>query len=298
MSAISHRRTNGDLHALGESRQSEERLQAIVDTIPSFVWRAAPDGAKEYLNQRWHEYTGISPAEAYGWGWKVVVHPDDLDRLVEEWLVILASRRPGEMEVRIRRFDGEYRWFLVRAVPKFDENGNIVNWFGSNTDIEDRKRAEERARQNELELRGAIDAIPQAIVVLQPDGRRLFANRFMLDYTGMSPDHVHEDGFYARKIHKDDLDRVLNQRKMILERAEPGEIEQRILRKDGQYLTKRDMSFVGIAQVSISMSASWRRTAYERKTSRCGKNSIAPLCLRRSSDPPNRSKRFCRFSER
>jgi len=235
MSAISHRRTDGDLHALGESRQSEERLQAIVDTIPSFVWRATPDGAKEYLNQRWHEYTGISPAEAYGWGWKVVVHPDDLDRLVEEWLVILASRRPGEMEVRIRRFDGEYRWFLMRAVPKFDENGNIVNWFGSNTDIEDRKRAEERVRQNELELRGAIDAIPHPIVVLLPDGSRIFANRAMLDYTGMNPDHVHQDGFHVRKTHKDDLDRVLNQRKMILESAEPGEIEQRILRKDGQY---------------------------------------------------------------
>jgi formate hydrogenlyase transcriptional activator len=235
MSAISHRRIDGDLHVPGELRQSEERLQAIVDTIPAFVWRAAPDGSKEFLNQRWHEYTGLSPAEAHGWGWKVVVHPDDLDRLLEEWQVILASRASGEMEVRIRRFDGEYRWFLVRAVPKFDDNGDIVNWFGSNTDIEDRKRAEERVRQNELELRGAIDAIPQAIVVLLPDGRRLFANRFMLDYTGMSPDHVYEDGFYARKIHKDDLDRVLNQRKMILESAEPGEIEQRILRKDGQY---------------------------------------------------------------
>src|ERR1700688_3488652 len=181
MSAISNRPIDRDLQIFGELRRSEARLQAIVDTIPSFVWRAAPDGAKEFLNQRWHEYTGLSPAEAHGWGWKVVVHPDDLDRLLKEWQVILTSRRSGEMEVRIRRFDGEYRWFLKRAVPKFDENGNIVNWFGSNTDIEDRKRAEERARQNELELRGAIDAIPQAIVVLQPDGRRLFANRFMLD---------------------------------------------------------------------------------------------------------------------
>src|SRR3984893_6748905 len=179
MSAISHRRIDGDLHVLGELRQCKERLQAIVDTLPSFVWRAAPDGAKEFLNQRWHEYTGLSPAEAHGWGWKVVVHPDDLDRLLEEWQVILASRASGEMEGRIRRFYGEYRWFLVRAVPKFDDNGDIVNWFGSNTDIEDRKRAEERVRQNELELRGAIDAIPQAIVVLQPDGRRLFANTLM-----------------------------------------------------------------------------------------------------------------------
>jgi formate hydrogenlyase transcriptional activator len=223
------------LNDVRELRQSEARLQAIIDTIPSFVWLAGPDGAKEYLNQRWHEYTGLSPAEAHGWGWKVVVHPDDLDRLLEEWRVILASRRAGELEVRIRRFDGEYRWFLVRAVPKFDEQGNIVNWFGSNTDIEDRKRAEETVQHDQLELRGAIDAIPLPIVVLQPDGRRLFANRAMLDYTGMSPADVHDDGFHARKIHKDDLERVLTQRKLILQTAEPGEIEQRVRSKDGQY---------------------------------------------------------------
>jgi formate hydrogenlyase transcriptional activator len=235
MYATSNERIDGDHHVLTELKQSAERLQVVVDTIPAFVWRAAPDGAKEYLNQRWHEYTGISPAEAHGWGWKVVVHPDDLDRLIEEWQIILVSRRSGEMEVRIRRFDGQYRWFLVRAVPKFDDDGNIVNWFGSNTDIEDRKRAEEKVRQNELELRRTIDAIPHGIVILLPEGKRLFANRTMLEYTGMSPDQVDEDGFYARKIHTDDLDRVLNFRKVILEGNEPGEIEQRVLRNDGQY---------------------------------------------------------------
>src|SRR5258706_2663625 len=151
MAAISTEPIDRDPEILGELRQSEARLQAIVDTIPSFVWRAGQDGAKEFLNQRWHEYTGLSPAEAHGWGWKVVVNPDDLDRLLKEYKVILASRRSGEMEVRLCRFDGEYRWFLVRMVPKFDETGNIVNWFGSNTDIEDRKCAEEKIRQSETE---------------------------------------------------------------------------------------------------------------------------------------------------
>jgi len=103
MSATSNGSIDRDRQIFGESEGS---LQAIVDTIPSFVWRGAPDGGKEFLNQRWHEYTGLSPAEAHGWGWRVVVHPDDLDRLLEEWQVILASRSSGEMEVRIRRFDG------------------------------------------------------------------------------------------------------------------------------------------------------------------------------------------------
>ena len=221
-----------DRQILGESEAS---LQAIVDTIPSFVWRAAPDGGKEFLNQRWHEYTGLSPAEAHGWEWKVVVHPDDLYRLVEEWQVILASRSSGEMEVRIRRFDGEYRWFLVRAVPKLDENGNIVNWFGSNTDIEDRKRAEEKVQQNELELRRIIDAIPQTIIVLNSDGRAIDANRVTLEYTGLSLEEVRAETFRERIFHPEDIQRLRAARQNALSNGVPFENEQRALGKDGKY---------------------------------------------------------------
>ena len=76
--------------------------------------RTEPDGSKEYLNKRWYEYTGLSLEEGKGWGWKVVVHPDDLDRLVREWLALVDARKPGALETRIRRYDGEYRWFLIR----------------------------------------------------------------------------------------------------------------------------------------------------------------------------------------
>jgi formate hydrogenlyase transcriptional activator len=221
-----------DRQILGESEAS---LQAIVDTIPSFVWRAAPDGGKEFLNQRWHEYTGLSPAEAHGWEWKVVVHPDDLYRLVEEWQVILASRSSGEMEVRIRRFDGEYRWFLVRAVPKLDENGNIVNWFGSNTDIEDRKRAQEKVQQNELELRRIIDAIPQTIIVLNSDGRAIDANRVTLEYTGLSLEEVRAETFRERIFHPEDIQRLCVAQQNALSNGVPFENEQRALGKDGKY---------------------------------------------------------------
>src|SRR5258705_8022599 len=114
------------------------RLQTIIDMVPSFLWTSLPDGSKEYLNKRWYDYTGLSLEEGQGWGWKVVVHPEDLDRLFQEWLAILDARKSGELETRIRRYDGVYRWFLIRVVPLLDELGNVVKWFGSNTDIDDR----------------------------------------------------------------------------------------------------------------------------------------------------------------
>src|SRR6266850_1953469 len=148
---------------------SEARLQTIIDMVPSFLWTSLPDGSKEYLNKRWYDYTGLSLEEGQGWGWKIVVHPEDLDRLVQEWLALMDSRKPGELETRIRRYDGVYRWFLIRVVPLLDERGNVVKWFGSNTDIEDRKRAEEKLQQDERELRQITDAIPHNIVVIRPD---------------------------------------------------------------------------------------------------------------------------------
>ena len=111
--------------------QEAARLQTLIDTVPSFLWTSLPDGSKEYLNKRWYEYTGLSLEEGKGWGWKVVVHPDDLDRLIREWLALVEARKPGELETRIRRYDGEYRWFLIRIVPQLDAEGNVVRWFGS-----------------------------------------------------------------------------------------------------------------------------------------------------------------------
>jgi formate hydrogenlyase transcriptional activator len=214
---------------------SEARLQTIIDMVPSFLWTSLPDGSKEYLNKRWYDYTGLSLEEGQGWGWKVVVHPEDLDRLVGEWLAIMESRKPGELETRIRRYDGVYRWFLIRVVPLLDEEGNVVKWFGSNTDIEDRKLAEEKLRRDEIEFRQITDAIPHNIVVMEPDGTRLYANRTFHEYTGMKPEDVNSASFHAEKVHPDDLERLNNERQTGLERSEPFEIESRARGKDGRY---------------------------------------------------------------
>src|SRR5882672_7538435 len=221
--------------ALEKLGQEAARLQTVIDTVPSFLWTSFPDGSKEYLNKRWYEYTGLSLEQGKGWGWKVVVHPDGLDQLVREWRALLDAPKPGELETRIRRYDGEYRWFLIRVVPQFDAEGNVVRWFGSNTDIEDRKRAETKLLKDERELRRITDAIPHTIVVLDPKGNALYANQEMLDYTGLTMQDVLASDFRARTFHPEDLERVGEEREVGFARGLPFEIELRALRKDGQY---------------------------------------------------------------
>jgi formate hydrogenlyase transcriptional activator len=221
--------------ALEKLAQEAARLQTVIDTVPSFLWTSLPDGSKEYLNKRWYEYTGLTSEQGKGWGWKVVVHPDDVDQLIREWLALVEARKPGELETRIRRHDGEYRWFLIRVVPQLDAEGNLVRWFGSNTDIEDRKTGEKKLLEDERELRRITDAIPQTIVVLDAKGQPLYANQAMLDYTGITMEDVVTSDYRASIFHPEDLEKVREERKAGLARGLPFEIEQRALRKDGQY---------------------------------------------------------------
>lgn len=119
-----------------------DELRRAIDTLPGLVWSAGPDGTVDFLNRRWCDYTGVSAREGCGWGWQVTVHPDDRDRLLGYWRSLLAGGEPGEAEARLRRADGQFRWFLIRATPLHDNGGQVIKWYGQNTDIEDRKRAE------------------------------------------------------------------------------------------------------------------------------------------------------------
>jgi formate hydrogenlyase transcriptional activator len=183
-----------DLTAKFETKISEARYRLRIDAIPTMAWCSSPDGSVEFFNQRWHDYTGLSFEEARGWGWKTVIHPDDLETVIDKWHGLLASGQPGEIEARLRRRDGEYRWFLARLEPVRDNLGEIINWYGADTDIEDRKRAEAllAAEKRTLEMiaSGApladileslcdtIDAqFPKIIstaMLMDPDGRRLW----------------------------------------------------------------------------------------------------------------------------
>jgi len=136
----------------GALQTSEDRLRLVIDTIPAHVWSAAPDGSVDFINRRWLESTGLSVESGLGWNWSSAVHPDDLKRFVDELQRALADGKPMESEARLRRADGEYRWFLIRNVPLRDELGKIVKWYGTSIDIEDRKEAEEALRQAQADL--------------------------------------------------------------------------------------------------------------------------------------------------
>ena len=139
--------------------KSEQNLRLIITTMPVMAWSTLADGSVDFINQRWLDYTGMPTEQGKGWGWAQAIHPDDLGRLKDYWLSVLASGQPGEIEARLRRFDGSYRWFLFRASPLRDESGAIVKWYGTNTDIHDRKRAEEELRNTQAELERVMRAM-------------------------------------------------------------------------------------------------------------------------------------------
>jgi PAS domain S-box-containing protein len=136
-----------------EALQSNERnLGLIINTMPTLAWSARPDGSAEFVNQHYLDYVGLPLEKLQGWGWTTAVHFEDLKPLSGVWQSILAAGKPGEAEARLRRFDGEYRWFLFRTNPMRDESGRIVKWYGTNTDIHDRKRAEAEVKESYLRL--------------------------------------------------------------------------------------------------------------------------------------------------
>jgi PAS domain S-box-containing protein len=278
--------------AYNEAKKSEARLRKILDTIPTLAWCNLPDGSNDFVNQRWSDYTGLSQEEVKRVGCKVAIHPEDLPNWLDEWRTLVASGEGGEIEARLRRHDGAYRWFLIRVEPLQAESGEMVRWYGTNTDIEDRKRAEEKLRQDERELRRITDAIPQTIIVQGPDGSPIYANQAVLDYTGLTLEDVMTSDYRARIFHPEDLERLREEREAALARGLPFEIEQRALSKDGQYrwflirynpsMTNKDSSSAGTRREPTSMFERGPKTGRETKTSRYGKKSNALQCSKKS----------------
>src|SRR5277367_1781579 len=222
-------------NALAQVQKSEAKLRRVIDTIPTMAWCNLPDGPNEFLNKRWHEYTGLSPEESHGWGWQAAFHPEDLRALMEKWQEQLGSGESGEIEARVRRYDGVYRWFLIRMAPFRDESGKLARWYGTSTDIDNLRQTEKKLREDERELRRITDAISQTIVVQDPAGTPLYANDATLHYTGLAIEDVLQPGFRARIFHPDDFQRLAEYRKSALARGVPFEVEQRAVGKDGQY---------------------------------------------------------------
>src|SRR5882762_8135347 len=141
-----------------------KRWRSLTEALPQLVWTAKPDGTSDYFSTHWTEYTGVPEAGLLGWRWMEVLHPDDLENTRQVWADAVAGRRPYDVEYRVRRHDGAYGWFKTRGTPIRDSEGRIIKWFGSCTDITDRKRAEEALYHSEQALRRARDELEVKVV--------------------------------------------------------------------------------------------------------------------------------------
>src|SRR5262245_61252459 len=222
---------------------NEADLLAVTDAIPIGISVLAPDGTTLYVNRQALDRIGATLDEVKGKGHlQRTCHPHDLDRVLDERRIGLSKGVPFELEMRLLPIAGaerihheEYRWYLSQYNPLKDETGKVVRWYVTATDIDDRKRAEEKMRQSESDLRTITDAIPQSIVVLTPDGTTLYTSRVALERTGASLGEVNDKGFLARVFHPDDVDRVREKRRVGLLGRVPFELEMRSVFKNGQY---------------------------------------------------------------
>jgi PAS domain S-box-containing protein len=143
--------------AEAELRESERQYRTLAESLPHLVWTCRADGPCDYLSPRWVDYTGIPEADQLGYGWLNQLHPDDRERVIAEWSAVAPRGDSFDIEFRIRRADGVHRWFKTRAIPFRDDNGRVVKWFGSNTDIDDNKQAHEALKESERRLSEAQD---------------------------------------------------------------------------------------------------------------------------------------------
>jgi PAS domain S-box-containing protein len=219
---------NSDEEAI--RRSEKEELREVIDTIPAMVCIALPDGSVVSINRRWIEYVGLSPT---GLGWQAAVHPDDLKRHCEAFRKCTVAGVPFEDEVRLRRADGEFRWFVVAAEPFRDEQGRILKWYGIGTDIEDRKRAEEALRVAEHEARELLERVP-AMISLRTVAGITYTNQRIHNYVGVEQQELHGGGWQTY-IHPEDRERALANQARSTGKVEPMDHLFRLRGADGAY---------------------------------------------------------------
>ncbi len=225
------RKTNGSI--LDPQIVGEAEDLTITDGIPIAISVLAPDGTVLYINRMARDRVGVTLDEVKRKGHLgLTCHPDDLDRVLDKRRIGLMGRVLFALEMRLLRY-GEFRWHLVEYNPLEDEDGSVIRWYVTATDIDDRKSAEEKLRKSEADLHTITDAIANPIAVLTSDGEMLYANRVTLNQSGLSLTEAQGD-FYARACHPDDLERVIHERSAGLAQADPFALELRLL-KNGEH---------------------------------------------------------------
>ncbi len=209
-------------------------LGLVVDALPGLVWSTDPAGGLDFINQRWHDYTGLDLAQARGQGWQLAIHPEDLPHMLSIWGGIIASGDAGELEARLRRSDGVYRWFLFRACPVLDASGAMIKWCGINTDIEERKRMEQALRASERELYQLIDSVPGMVAVADAAGELEYASKRTLDYADSTFEQLSSRALLDA-IHPEERESVTQEWLRCRDVGEAMELDHRLRRFDGVY---------------------------------------------------------------
>src|SRR5437899_8693439 len=215
------------------SRQKEDHLRLVIDTIPTMAWSVRPDGVVDFLNKRWVDYSGLT-LERYVQDPTGPIHPEDIPRVLKKWRAAMAAGESSEDEMRLRRADGEYRWFLVRTVPLRDEQGKIVKWYGTSTDIEDRKRVEMALQKNErllseTQVLGRTGSWEHNLITGEITNTEGNLRLFFGD--DRSKGARFED--FAEVVHRDDREYVNARHAQLLAEGGPRDIEYRVVWPDG-----------------------------------------------------------------
>jgi PAS domain S-box-containing protein len=217
-----------------EQEQTEQRWRSLTEALPQLVWSAAPDGACDYFSTQWTEHTGVAEAELLGWHWLRTLHPEDRERTRNFWLESVAGRHPYDVEYRVRRRDGEYRWFKTRGVPIKDTSGHVVKWFGTCTDITDLRRAEEALRESEERWRNLTEGLPQLVWSATPDGACDYFSTQWTQHTGV-PERDLLGWRWLTVLHPDDREPTRRLWTDSVVGRGPYDVEYRVRRSDGVY---------------------------------------------------------------
>src|SRR5450432_2928917 len=215
-------------------RKSEENFRLVVDGIAALVAATTPEGKVEFINQQVVEYFGKTREELRDRWPSEAVHPDDRDAACAGWLEAVESGHPYEIDHRLRRHDGVYRWFRMRGRPSRDGQGRVVRWYVVLTDIDERKKAEQQLEEQEKELRQVLDLAPQLVTVYGPERERVYANRVALTYFGMSLDEWRRLPM-GSDTHPDDLQRLKTPIWHAFAEGGAFEVETRLRKHDGSY---------------------------------------------------------------
>ncbi|HXM68594.1 MAG TPA: PAS domain S-box protein [Candidatus Acidoferrum sp.] len=227
----------------GDQERRELSLRGVMDTIPGLVWSALPDGDVEFCNQRWLDYTGMSFNEIKGSGWAAAIHPQDLTDLRERWQTALVRSTSFEAEARMRRADGTYRWFLFQAVPLRDAGARIIRWYGTNTDVEELKLAQEELQKQTSRLDELFEQSPEAVAVVSAEDRVIRVNKEFTRMFGYEPDAVLQRPINDLIVPGGQIENSLAYTRLLKEGGRV-EVETVRRRKDG---TEIDVSLLAVA---------------------------------------------------